>query len=75
MSDKYFENKSCERYPCHKTLTTDVNCLFCFCPLYQMNCGGIFTYTKSGIKDCSLCIIPHTKSGWVYVIGKIGEVK
>jgi Zn-finger protein len=74
VNEKYFENKGCSKYPCHK-IVEDINCLFCFCPLYHTNCGGTFLYTPSGIKDCSHCIIPHTKSGWDYIIDKIGEIK
>ena len=40
---KFFQNKLCEYFPCHKTRNTDTfNCLFCYCPLYALgeNCGG-----------------------------------
>lgn len=55
---KYFENKQCKFYPCHKI--EKINCLFCYCPLYLFkDCQGNFNFTKQGIKDCSMCIFPH----------------
>ncbi len=35
MSYKFFENKDCEFYPCHKV--SEQNCLFCFCQLYNLD--------------------------------------
>ncbi len=58
----FFTYKACPYFPCHTTDDPDsFNCLFCFCPLYTLgsNCGGSFTYTQTGIKDCSGCILPH----------------
>ncbi len=73
MSYKFFQNKECEFFPCHKT--GEINCLFCFCPLYDMDCGGDFELIdgKDGkkIKDCSSCTIPHTESGYDYVIKRL----
>jgi Zn-finger protein len=63
QSSKFFENKACEFYPCHNV--RDLNCLFCFCPLYHLNCeqyGGNPIYLKGEenlIKECSMCILPH----------------
>ena len=32
---KFFQNKKCEYFPCHKGIPEeDFNCLFCYCPLY-----------------------------------------
>ena len=72
----YFQNKDCEYYPCHKEEGEDFNCLFCFCPLYSMGreCGGSFTYTEDGIKDCSSCTIPHSKDGYDYIVKKCPEI-
>lgn len=69
----YFQNKACEYFPCHKCEDECFNCLFCYCPLYSMgeSCGGDFLYTNDGIKDCSNCLIPHTKNGYDYVISKL----
>ena len=73
----YFQNKNCEYFPCHKIKSTDYfNCLFCYCPLYALgeNCGGNFTYTEKGIKDCSNCLIPHSENGYEYINGKFPEI-
>lgn len=73
MGYKFFENKDCEYYPCHKA--ERINCLFCFCPLYSTVCGGNckWIYDRNGklIKDCSDCIIPHTEGGYEYVTGRL----
>ena len=57
-SHKYFCNRECEYYPCHDL--DNINCIFCFCPLYSYNdCEGRYTIVN-GKKDCSKCILPHT---------------
>ena len=68
----YFENKECEYVPCHKLSGEFFNCLFCYCPLYVLGdkCGGNFSYTEKGIKDCSNCMIPHSESGYSYIISR-----
>ena len=68
----FFANTSCQYYPCHQgTDTEDFNCLFCYCPLYSLGerCGGNFTYTSSGVKDCSGCAIPHSPGGYERIVG------
>lgn len=71
MPYDFFQNKECEYFPCHPV--KDINkfsCLFCFCPLYPRDdCGGNYTYTKLGAKDCSACLIPHYS--YSYVIDKL----
>ena len=67
---RFFQNKSCEYFPCHKVKdSSEFNCLFCYCPLYALgdNCGGNCTYTKEGIKDCSNCLVPHNPKGYDYI--------
>ena len=62
---KFFQNKECEYFPCHKTeKTEDFNCLFCFC-------GGNFTYTEKGIKNCTNCMFPHKRENYEKVIQKL----
>lgn len=62
-TSKFFANKECEYYPCHK-MEGELNCLFCYCPMYFLEkCPGsyeIFT-TKSGkqMKSCLNCTYPH----------------
>lgn len=47
----------CEK--CHH-VEGSLNCLFCYCPLYhEKDCGGNYTITPKGIKDCSNCTFPH----------------
>ncbi len=66
MSHKHFSNKECEFYPCKNT---DLNCLFCFCPIYHHDdCGGEYSFTAEGIKDCSECLLPHQKDGYEYIM-------
>lgn len=61
-SYRYFENRECQYYPCHKDLE-HLNCLFCYCPLYnQEECVGTPKYVEQDgkrVKDCSGCEFPH----------------
>lgn len=55
--DYFFENKYCKYYPCHKIY--EINCLFCYCPLFHMeNCPGNPKHDDK-VKDCSNCAFPH----------------
>ncbi len=63
----FFQNTECEYFPCHKNADPKTfNCLFCYCPLYALGdkCGGSFTYTESGVKDCSGCLRPHQRENY-----------
>ena len=74
-SHKFFCNKDCKYYPCHKELT-DINCLFCFCPLYfTFECGGKWKALKNGYKDCSECTLPHEEHGYEWVLSKLKKGK
>lgn len=60
----FFTNKECPYFPCHQGIPEDeFNCLFCYCPLYALgpDCGGHFSYTKSGLKSCMGCSLPHRR--------------
>lgn len=71
-SSRFFCNKECEYFPCHDTADREnFNCLFCYCPLYNLYCGGNYTYTANGIKDCSFCLIPHYD--YDYIVKKLIE--
>lgn len=73
---KFFQHKACEFFPCHKVKEADnFNCLFCYCPLYAKGekCGGNFTYTENGIKNCSNCLFPHKKENYEKVLKKLLE--
>ena len=71
-SSCFFANKSCQYYPCHQGIS-EINCLFCYCPLYAKGreCGGNFRYTEKGIKDCSNCTVPHRRENYGLVISKL----
>ena len=63
----FFCHRDCEYFPCHEGVEEeDFNCLFCYCPLYFLGsrCGGHFTYTKSGIKNCVGCTVPHERKNY-----------
>lgn len=66
----FFSHKECEFFPCHKTDDPDnFNCMFCYCPLYVLGdkCGGNFSKTDSGLKDCSKCLLPHQRNSFGYI--------
>lgn len=70
-SYKFFKNCSCMYYPCHEGIE-EINCMFCYCPLYRIkNCGGDYkTIISNGkhIKDCSSCLFPHKPENYEKVI-------
>ena len=73
----YFQNKECEYFPCHAGADPEsFSCLFCYCPLYALgdDCGGNFTYTEQGIKDCSGCLIPHRRENYEKILEKMPNV-
>lgn len=73
-SYRCFQNRECEYYPCHEGADPEnFNCLFCYCPLYALGdkCGGAFTYTASGIKDCSACLKPHRPENYDRILEKM----
>ncbi len=77
MSSRFFQNRDCEYFPCHKDADPETfNCLFCYCPLYALgeSCGGGFTYTKDGVKDCSACLFPHRPENYGRVCETLGEI-
>ena len=73
----FFQNRECEYYPCHEGADPEnFNCLFCFCPLYALGdrCGGSFSYTEQGIKDCSRCLKPHRRENYEKIMEKMTDV-
>lgn len=75
----YFCNRECEYFPCHGDKDREVeyfNCLFCYCPLYMLGseCGGNAHYMENGIKDCSKCMLPHSKGGYEYINKKFMQI-
>jgi len=70
-SSSFFRNVSCAYFPCHEGVDErEFNCLFCYCPLYALGpaCGGDFSYTASGVKDCSGCTRLHRKDQGVALV-------
>lgn len=75
--EKFFSNKNCKYFPCHKTDDEEnFNCMFCYCPLYALgeNCGGNFVYTKSGVKSCENCDLPHKRNASEHIDEKLVEI-
>ena len=70
-SATFFANKDCKYYPCH-TLGEDINCLFCYCPLYHLDdCPGEYSVIeKDGIKikNCKNCNYPHIADNYPDII-------
>lgn len=73
----FFQNTACEYFPCHECSDPEsFSCLFCYCPLYALgeNCGGHFTYTKQGIKDCSQCLRPHKRENYEVITREMDKI-
>lgn len=70
-SERFFANTDCKYYPCHQGIE-EMNCLFCYCPLYAIeNCPGDKYYKeKDGrrIKVCTNCTFPHRAENYDKVI-------
>ena len=70
-SSRFFCNKACEYYPCHKNMT-ELNCLFCYCPLYEReHCPGKPEYietAKGKVKSCMNCTFPHEPDNYDIVM-------
>ena len=70
-SYKYFENRECKYYPCHEGIE-EMNCLFCYCPLYHLeNCPGNPSYKERDgrrIKVCTACTFPHEPGNYDRIV-------
>lgn len=75
-SYKFFENKACQYYPCHKG-TARINCLFCYCPLYHLeHCPGNYTRIKVNgrvIKSCENCLFPHKPENYEAIMKLLSQ--
>lgn len=71
----FFTNKECPHLPCHEIPKGEkFVCSMCYCPLYVITkCGGKYSYTKQGIKDCSQCTLPHMEKGAIRILRKINS--
>lgn len=77
MANDFFQNRDCDYFPCHKDVDPNrFSCMFCYCPLYALadRCGGNFSYTAQGIKDCSACLRPHLRENYEAICEKVMEV-
>lgn len=76
---QFFNHRACEFYPCHDMPADELNCLFCFCPLYALgpDCGGRFTYVGEhhDIKDCSACTVPHRRENYDWIMSRYAEIQ
>ncbi|WP_051233675.1 ATP-binding cassette domain-containing protein [Butyrivibrio sp. NC3005] len=68
----FFVNTKCEYFPCHKMPVEKFNCMFCYCPLYDVDdCGGDYYINAKGIKDCINCTYIHDRDNYPQIIKKI----
>jgi len=70
ISFRYFENRECKYYPCHKE--EHINCMFCYCPLYGVeHCPGEYHYLNVNgkkVKECTDCTFPHKAENYELII-------
>lgn len=75
-SYRFFENKECQYYPCHKG-AKQINCMFCYCPLYSLeHCPGKYKYMDSNgkrIKNCTDCTFPHEAENYDLIVNFLSE--
>ncbi|MCI8775581.1 MAG: metal-binding protein [Lachnospiraceae bacterium] len=75
-SYRFFENRACRYFPCHKGLK-DFNCLFCYCPFYlKEKCPGAPQYIETEqkrIKDCTNCTFPHRPENYDAILRILRE--
>lgn len=73
-STSFFVNRACKSFPCHNVPENEFNCMFCYCPLYDLkDCGGEYYYNDKGIKNCKDCGFPHFRDNYPKVIKKLKE--
>ncbi len=76
-NSRFFQNRDCEYFPCHKGITEqEFNCLFCYCPLYTLGkkCGGNYSCTEEGIKSCQHCTFPHRRENYPRILARFNEI-
>ena len=67
----FFQHTECDYFPCHEGIPKErINCMLCYCPLYTLgeDCGGNYTYTSKGAKNCKACNIPHNGDSGVRLV-------
>ena len=76
-SSRFFANKECKYFPCHKTgEADDFNCMFCYCPLYALgnDCGGNPAVSASGKKSCINCDFPHRPENYDLLMERLKKL-
>lgn len=77
-SSRFFSNIDCEYYPCHQNIT-EINCLFCYCPLYHLeHCPGTFEFIDVNgkkIKNCTDCVFPHQPQNYDIIMQFLASKK
>ncbi|MGI6400600.1 MAG: cysteine-rich small domain-containing protein [Thermoguttaceae bacterium] len=73
-SHRFFKNVDCRYYPCHKKID-EINCLFCYCPLYGLpDCPGTPEFVERNgktLKKCTNCVFPHVPEHYDRVIAAL----
>ena len=67
----FLQHTECDYFPCHEGIPKErFNCMLCYCPLYTLgeDCGGNYTYTSKGAKNCKACNIPHDRDNGVRLV-------
>ena len=76
QSYRFFENKECKYFPCHKGLE-EFNCLFCQWPKYPIkDCPGNPQFVEKkgkNIKVCTNCTFPHQPENYDRIVKILKE--
>ena len=77
-SYRYFENRECQYFPCHKGVD-EFNCMFCYCPLYgKEKCPGTPEYVErigKRIKICDNCTFPHKAENYDVIVQILSKIQ
>ena len=63
-------------FPAMPVWTARISTAFSACPLYALGerCGGNFTYSPQGVKDCSNCLVPHRVENYDKICARFAEI-
>ena len=70
-SSRFFRNPGCEYFPCHEMKPDDFSCLFCYCPMFHIECLGDPSHVVINdnlAKDCSRCDFPHRAENYETIV-------
>jgi len=77
-SYKFFQNKNCKYFPCHKNIDLNVkeemnwNCLFCFCPIFPQRKTNAVCLVCG---PCEKCWFPHRAKNYERIIEMLKKLK